>query len=233
MTMKLTPRTVVPALAAITALLALVVIVLAITGSDDDQEASGPTSVAVDGPPATADGGPSTVSAPPSSSTSTSSTATTVSVPSTTGPPPPPEAGDDRYDPVDTDLTKVDRSDPENVVKAWCAYYTREAGQSAQDWADQLAPISSVSLYEALSDLNFGGEDPYSRDSAFASLEPLNGDRWIAVCLQRSLRPDGAPISAPLPARQIISLYQDDDGGWAVGAADIGGYVIPEGVGQE
>lgn len=230
--MKLTPRTVVPALAALAALLAVIGIGVAITGSDDDQEASGPPTVAVDGPPTTADGGPSTVSAPPSSNTSTSSTTTTV-VPSTTGPPPPPEAGDDRYDPVDTDLTKVDRSDPENVVKAWCAYYTREAGQSAQDWADQLAPISSVSLYEALSDLNFGGEDPYSRDSAFASLEPLNGDRWIAVCLQRSLRPDGAPISAPLPARQIISLYQDDDGGWAVGAADIGGYVIPEGVGQE
>lgn len=221
--MKVKPRTVLVGLAAIAAILVAVVAGVLIGRPSDDQ-------AAVPGATTT----PTTVDGPPSTKPAEAATTTTSSVPrsTTTAPPAPPEAADDRLDGVPKTLTKIDRSDPEAVAGAWCAYWTHDLNETAEQWANRLAPISTVSMFEALADLNFPDEQGTRREASPGALEPLNGDRWMVNCATRTVTANGEPTGPPEPTTALISLVKGDDAKWAVAAADVGGLVLPDGIGQ-
>lgn len=232
--MSVKPRTVLTILGVAVAVLVAVTVAVLIGRSDPDS-----LDTAANGPPTTVAGGPSTVTtiAPTTTATTTPQGAgwpvTTGTAPrSTTTYTPPPEAGDDRFDPVADDLTKIDRTDQESVAKAWCSYWSREINESPQEWAKRLSPIMTGSLTDALAELSFAGEGATRRDAAPGALESLNEGRWLVRCSTRTLRPNGEPTGPPEPTSALIVLVKDDDGQWAVGAVDVGGLVLPAGVGQ-
>lgn len=228
--MTLTPRRVVPVLGVIAAVLVGIVAIVAVT-ADDETAAPGSTSSpssTAPSPPSTADGVPSTVDG---TSTTVATTAPPVERGVTTTVVSPPEADDDRYDPVSTDLSTVERRQPQSVATAWCAYWTRTKSETAPEWAERLEPIATPEMVEALADLNFGGEDPYTREAESGALTSLGDNRWRIDCTTRTVRPDGAPIAPPEPTNAVVTLVEDDDG-WKVSATAQGGLVLPDGAGQ-
>jgi hypothetical protein len=198
------------ALLAVTALVVALLAIATVTtiGADDDTRPAptsdpGPTT----GPPVAPDAGLGTTPGP------------SVAV----GPDEPDEAEE-----TDPDVGEVATDSPEPVATAWaCAYWSHPRGETAEQLAGRLAPLSTPELTIALSQLRipFGPDEVVSVISG-ATVPGPDAGTYEVGCQTVTTTADGTP-TAPTAARNTeVRLTRTADG-WRVAGATVGGLTLP------
>jgi len=196
------------ALLAVTSVILALLAIVAVTliGGDDD----GP-------PPAPASGPSTTISGPGDPDDALA-----------TAPDPTVADGPDEPEAIDPDVSGVATDSPEPVATAWaCAYWSHPRGETAEQLAERLSPLSTPELTVALSQLRIpsGADDVVSVIPGVTEPGPDTGTYEVG-CQTVTTAVDGTPTAPTAAHRTEVRVTRTADG-WRVAGATVGGLTLP------
>ena len=131
--------------------------------------------------------------------------------------------------PTVDDLDDVDTDNPVEVASAWgCAYWAHPRGETPEQLADRLAPLSTPELAAGLAELRLSDLGQLTIEVAPGQTDPGPGDIWTVRCHTTTTGADAAPTGPPTPVAITVHLTRTPDG-WRADQATLptGGLTIP------
>jgi hypothetical protein len=164
---------------------------------------------------------------PATTTTASSSTAPPVDSDGDPGTAPaPPEPHDPEA--IDPDVSRVDTAEPETVATAWaCAYWSHPRGETAEQMAERLAPLSTPELAAAIADLRLATSPMEIVSVIPGTTQPgPETNSYVVGCQTVTTTADGTP-TAPTAAHNTEVRLTRTSAGWRVAEATVGGLTLP------